>query len=233
MWILLLFSYLSSFADEPSSEKYCFPNTISSEVAQKKFSAIQVPSDVVTLEPSCLIIQMSPHRRELIQRYMLSSIPGSFVSFSSENFKKEPCKLVIEKIKTTQSNATTAQYDQNFSVVNNSHAHESKETTEVITLNDFTMTVNQDEIQGSCKFISAKRYEITLSMRKYPSSDPQKTQEGSALQTQVQLSHGEKIEVSKILRKLNDKDHVVIINPSLILETRNHESSEIVFLRIQ
>ena len=109
--MLLLFSFLS-FAEEMSSEKYCFSSKFQALTAKQKFRAIQVGSDIVTSDENCLIIQMKPHRREMIQRYLLSSIPGTRVAFSSAEIRREPCLLKVEKEKHSNSHNLNAGYEK-------------------------------------------------------------------------------------------------------------------------
>lgn len=244
--MLLLFSSLS-FADEMSSEKYCFSIPVSD--AQKKFSAIQVQSDVVTPVDNCLVIQMRPHRRELIQRYMLSTIPGASVSFSSEDVRREPCKLKVEKIKTKSAATNEVGFDNKSPTLTQSDTTgSSSETMSIQTLKDFELTVDQDQVKGSCRFINQNRYEIALEVRKnfkpiIPVALPPGNivvvnqappdQETGVLQTQIQLSRGEKIELGGLIKNAEGKQRIVDINPSLNIETSDQESLEKVFLSLQ
>ncbi len=244
--MLLLFSSLV-FAEDMASEKYCFPS--SPQVAQKKFAAIQVPSDVVTIDENCLVIQMRPHRRELIQRYMLSSIPGTSIAFSSEEVRREPCKLKVEKIRKKNSESVNVGYSNQLPTISEANPNGSQtETMEIQTQKDFELTVDQSQIKGSCRFINQNRYEIAIEVRKnlkpiVPVALPPGSivvvnqlppdQETSALQTQLQLSRGERVDLGGVIRNLEGKKRDVNINPSLNIETSDQDSSEKVFLSLQ
>ena len=88
--MLLLFPLFVEAADDMATEKYCFPSGPVASLAHKKLEAIQVASDVVTLDENCLVIQMRPHRREFIQKYVLSSVNGGSVNFSSADMHFSP-----------------------------------------------------------------------------------------------------------------------------------------------
>lgn len=244
--MLLLFSNLS-FAEDMSSEKYCF--STSPVIAQKKFSAIQVPSDVVTVDENCLVIQMRPHRRELIQRYMLSSIPGARVAFSSEDIQREPCKLKVEKIKTKKSESFDIGLNQQSgSISQTDTSANANETMDIQTLKDFELTVDQDQVKGTCRYINQNRYEIALEVRKnikpvvpvalppgtiVVMNQPPPDQETGVIQTQIQLSRGERIELGGVIKKANGKDRNVDIKPEFNIETSDQNSTEKVFLSLQ
>lgn len=244
--MLLLFSTLS-FAEDMASEKYCF--SVSPLVAQKKFSGIQVPSDVVTIDENCLVIQMRPHRRELIQRYMLSSIPGARVAFSSEDLQREPCKLKVEKVKSKNKDTINVDLNQQSGSISQTESTGSaNETMDIQTLKDFELTVDQDQVKGTCRYINQNRYEIALEVRKnikpivpvalppgtiVVMNQPPPDQETGILQTQIQLSRGERIELGGVIKKANGKDRTVDIKPEFNIETSDQNSSEKVFLSLQ
>lgn len=244
--LLLLFTNLA-LADDMSSEKYCFSGSVQS--AQKKVTAIQVPSDVVTVDGNCLVIQMRPHRRELIQKYILSSIPGASVAFSSEDFRREPCKLKVERTKKKASDTT--EVGLNGGGANASQATSSgtqTETMDIQTLKDFELTVDQSQVKGTCRFINQNRYEISLEVRKNPKpivpvtlppgtivimNQAPSDQETSVIQTQIQLRRGDRIDLGGVVKKADGKNHAVDIKPELKLETSDQEAFESVFLSLQ
>lgn len=244
--MLVLFSGLS-FAQDMSSEKYCF-STISAAQAEKKLAAILVPSDVVTKDENCLIVQMRPHRRELIQRYVLSSIPGTSISFSSEDVRREPCKLKVEKIKNKNANDQQIGFDGNIIANRTTTEGSGTETMEIQTLKDFDLSVDQDEIKGSCRFINPTRYEITIQVRKNPkpitpvivpagtivvTNQAPNDQETALLETTLQLNNGERIEIGEIVKKLKDKSTHADIKDGLNNETTQQNIREKVFLSLQ
>lgn len=247
MFILLLLFSTLSFAEEMSSEKYCFSTT--TLIAQKKFSAIQVPSDGVTVDENCLVIQMRPHRRELIQKFMLSSLPGAYVAFSSEDLQRETCKLKVEKVKTKiADNLDVGLNQQSGSISQTDSSGSANETMDIQTLKEFELTVDQDQVKGTCRYINQNRYEIALEVRKNPKpivpvalppgtivvlNQPPPDQETSVIQTQIQLSRGERIELGSVIKKANFKDRVVDIKPEFKIEATDQTSSEKVFLSLQ
>lgn len=232
--LLLLFSFLV-LAEENDSEKYCFSTAEEGLTAKHKFKAVQIPSDQVTQDENCLIIQMRPHRREIIQRYILSSFPHASISFSSASITREPCLLKVEKEKINKST--------NLSVINQqlSAQKEQGATTEVMqiqTLKEFAFTVDQDEIKGSCRFINSNRYEISIEVRKnaklpIAGNLPPPDQETMTLQTVLQLTRGEKIELGSIVRNLKHKDGQIDLTPKIEIGSMNQQETEKVFLSFQ
>ena len=245
---LLLFSFLAQ-ADDMSSEKYCFSSPSQSFSAKQKLSAIQVPSDFVTSDDSCMVVQMRPHRRELIQRFILNAFPGTSVSYSSEDVQREPCKLKVEKIKVKTGDELEAGLNQQGIVLNKTDtAGTASETMQIQTIKDFELSVDQDEIKGTCRYINSNRYEISLTVRKNPKpivpvglppgtivvlNQPPPDQETMVLQTQLQLSRGDKIDIGGVVKDLKYKNKTVDIKPDLKHETSEQTSSEKVWLSLQ
>jgi hypothetical protein len=119
---------------------------------------------------------------------------------------------------------------------------------DIQTLKDFELTVDQDQVKGTCRYINQNRYEIALEVRKnikpiVPVALPPGTivvlnqappdQETSVIQTQIQLSRGERIELGGVIKKANGKDRTVNIKPEFNIETSDHNSTEKVFLSLQ
>lgn len=249
MWIiLLLFTNLVFSDDDFSAEKYCFNGTTEAAHAETKFSAISVNSDKVKRDDACLVVQMRPHRRELIQRYFRSSYPNVQVSFSSAEAKREPCRLKVEKIKSSLADATSVGINSDLTASLENKNLSATEEMQIETLGEFELTIDQDQVKGHCRSINATRYDITLEVRKNSrplvpfnlppgsvvviNSRPE-PQETSALKTQLQLSQGEKIEIGEIVRSINIKERKVDINPDLKHETANKNYSEKVFLSLR
>lgn len=235
--MLLLFSFLSQ-AEDTSSEKYCFASKQHSLTAGQKFKAIQVSSDMVTVDDNCLIIQMRPHRREIIQRYLLSTFPGAYVAFSSENVRRDPCQLKVEKVKVKEADSLDIGNQNNIVINKTNQSALSSETMQIQTLKDFELTVDQDQIKGSCRYLNSNRYEITIEVRRNPkfpvvNTQPAEDQETMTLQTQLQLTRGERIELGSVVRNLKDKNNQVEITPKIEIKTSNQKVSEAVFLSIQ
>lgn len=245
---LLLFSFLAQ-ADDMSSEKYCFSSPSQSQSAKQKLSAIQVPSDVVTSDDNCLVVQMRPHRRELIQRFILNGFPGTSVSFSSEDVQREPCKLKVEKVKVKTGDDFNAGINQQGIQLNKTDTTgNATETMQIQTIKNFELSVDQDEIRGTCRYINSNRYEISITVRKNPKpivpvdlppgtivvlNQLPPNQETMVLQTQLQLSRGEKIDIGGVVKDLKYKNETVDIKPELKHETSGQTSSEKVWLSLQ
>lgn len=235
--MLLLFSFLSQ-AEDTSSEKYCFASKQHSLTAGQKFKAIQVSSDMVTVDDNCLIIQMRPHRREIIQRYLLSTFPGAYVAFSSENVRRDPCQLKVEKEKVKEADSLDIGSRNNTVINKTNQSALSSESMQIQTLKDFELTVDQDQIKGSCRYLNSNRYEITIEVRRNPklpvvNTQPVEDQETMTLQTQLQLTRGERIELGSVVRNLKDKNNQVEITPKIEIKTSSQKVSEAVYLSIQ
>lgn len=248
MWLYLLLFSSISFADDFSSEKYCFRST-KVEVAKQKLAMIQVPSDVVNVDSNCLVIQMREHRRELIQRYVLSTFNDAEIAFSSEDVRREPCKLKVEKEKVkTVDDLNIDLGKSNNEVIKIDTAGNETETMQIQTLKEFELTVDQDQILGTCRYISPERYNIVIEVRKNlkplvpvtlpPGSivvmnQPPQDQETSSLKTEVQLTRGERLNIGEVVKKLKDQNRNVDIRPSASIETQNQNQTERVFLSLQ
>jgi hypothetical protein len=248
MWILLLlFSSLSFSDDDFSSERYCFSSPDQATTALQRFSAVQVPSDKVTKESQCLVIQMRPHRRELIQKYILTLYPETKIDFSSAEIKREPCKLKVQKTKAKNISTDTGELGSIPVFQDTTTSQSQSEEMRIETLNDFALSVDQDEVRGQCKFIRPDLYSITIEVRRNPKpivpvnlppgsivvlEKAPSDQETSFLKTQVQLSRGEKIELGGIIRDLKNKDQNIDIKHGLKIETTSKDSLEQVFLSL-
>lgn len=248
MTLLLLFP-LFVFAEDMASEKYCFSSLSGAQLAQKKFSAIQVNSDVATIDDNCLVVQMRPHRRELIQRYILSSAPGATVVYSSAEVRSETCKLKVEKIKNEQSDNLNVDVSKQIARADKTEFKgTASEVMQIDTLNEFRLSYNEDEILGNCRYITPDRYEIKIEVRKNPKpvvpvnlppgtvvvmNTPPPDQKTMALQTELQLTRGERIEVGDLIRKINDKEESISVSPSLTIKKVHQNASEKVFLSLQ
>lgn len=248
MWFtLLLFSTLS-FAEEMSSEKYCFSSQARTSIARQKVTMILVPSDIVNEDDNCLVIQMRPHRRELIQRYLLSSFTDARIAFSSEEARKEPCRLKVEKLKdrtTDDLNINIGTREGNVIKVDTKSLQ--SEVMQIETLKDFELSVDQDEIKGTCRYINPNKYEIALEVRRNPKpllpplppgsivviNQLPPDQETSVLKTELQLSRGERISIGDVVKTLKDRNNSVSIRPEGNLDASSRQSSEKVFLELQ
>lgn len=244
---LLLFTSLA-FAEDQSSERYCFSSPREAVMAEQKFNAIKVSSDVVARDESCLVIQMYPHRRELIQRYILSVYPSAQIAFSSQEIKSDPCKLKIEKEKTEEANEKQVFLGENSTLGAQTKKSTGKETFFIQTLKEFELTVDQDQVKGECRSITPTRYEISLEVKKnpkpiYPESLPHNSvvilnapppdQKTSALKTTLQLNQGERIDIGSVLKKLKNDSHAVNAQPEGQVEAASQINAEKVFLSLE
>ncbi len=220
-------------------EKYCFSSTLQSISARQKFKAIEVNSDTVSVDENCLVIQMRPHRREIVQRYILTNIPGARLTFSSESERKDPCKLKVEKIKSTKSEQLNGHIaNDSFSVGKTDTSGNSSEISQIQTLKEFELTMNQDQIKGNCRYITADRYEITLEVRRNPKpilveTQKPEDQKTMVIQTQLQLTRGDRIEVGSVIQKEDDKNRQLSISPAGQIESMSRKGMEKVFLSLQ
>lgn len=245
--MLALFTTLTLADEDFSSERYCFSSPAKSLEAKRRFEAMQVPSDKVTLDEKCLVVQMRSHRRELIQKYLIGLYPEVRVEFSSAELKRDPCRLKIQKVK--QKSNTTTSTDLDLAPTFESATHETDESEEIKieTIKDFAFVFGQEEVKGQCQFIRSDRYQITIRLQKHPVplvpvnlppgsvvtiAPPPANQETSFLETQVELRRGEKIELGNLIRDLKNKDQNIDINPSLKIETTSNSLSEKAFLSL-
>lgn len=247
MWPLLFI--LSSIADDQASEKYCFSSAQKRDKVQQELKSILVPSDGLTALENCLVINMRPHRRELIQRFVQQTDPMMTVDFSSAELKRDPCRLQVEKIARKKKNNTSvsvnpfgggaSQKDQEIS---------STEIFKIQTLKDFELTSNQDVVKGECRFITDNRYEVNLMVRKDPkpllpgapagsiivlNAPAPPDQETSYLQTNLQLQRGEKIEIGSIVRKLRGRNHDVKSDPEARGNRQGAAANEKIYLMLE
>jgi hypothetical protein len=237
-------------AEDMSSEKYCFTSSNQSLIAKQKLSAILVPSDVVSSDDNCLVIQMRPHRRELIQRFVLSTFPGTSISFSSEDVGQTPCRLKVEKMRPKSAENLKVGINQNPTFQESTSTGSATETMQIQTTGDFELSVDQDQIHGKCRYITANRYEIRIMVKKSPkplnpaavelppgtivvTNTPLPDQEMMLLETQIQLSQGEKIELGEVVKNLKSRNQKVDIKPNFELETDRQTSSVRVYLSLE
>lgn len=244
LWLLLFISLV--WADESVVEKYCFPSLSSMNKARSRLEAIRVPSDRVIKDDNCLVVTMRPHRRELIQSYLRSGDPDFSITYSSEEIRREPCRLKIEKVKNFAREDLTGQAGKNSEISSTTTNGKGNEVFQVQTLKDFELSVDQDSIQGECRFITPQRYQIKLTVKKEAKpiippvppgtivivNTPPPDQKTMLLETQLQLHKGERVEVGSIVTELKNKSHEVNSSPEVKGEKAKALSTEKVFLSI-
>lgn len=248
MWPLFFIFF--SFAQELSVEELCFSSAQAKATGLKRVKDILLPSDKVTETSQCFMISTLDHRRELIQSFVRRIDPTVTISFSSAEIKQEPCLLKVEKIKSQRENKSNLTVGQNLSASNNGLLNESKELLQISTLKNFELTVNQDSIKGICRYINPTRYEITLEVVKeatpllppvpagtivvvVPDAQTKASQDTFKLQTQLQLNHGQRIEIGSVVKDLKNKAHQINSSPSVNVGRTTQFQVEKVFLSIE
>lgn len=232
---------------DSSSEKYCFGNSGDRDKVLAKLSMILVPSDKVSSDEDCLVVQMQEHRRELIQRYVLMTYPETKINFSSGEMRQEPCKLKIEKERSRVKNRSVISanpQDINFSQSTSTLAQ--NEVFLIETIKEFELLIDQESIKGVCQYIKPDRYEITLKLKKVPRTlvnvvsgstmivtTPPEDQETFELVTTLQLQRGERVNVGEVVQKTRKKDRDLNLDPSLKNEHENNKLQETAYLSIQ
>lgn len=249
MWIIFLFSLLSHAQEDLASEGYCFSSPLQARSAHEKFKIIQVPSDRVSYDENCLTIQMRPHRREIVQRYLLASFPTMQVTFSSAERRRDPCKLKVEKKKVVGTeNLSGDANPRELKLEKKSSRREVTDTMIIETLNEFQFTVDQNEIQGNCRYIKPDLYEIKLTVKKNPKPlvpaglppgaiihqpVPPAPDETMALTTELQLSRGQKISIGDVMKEIENKSHQIDSTPSAEVDASGEIKAEKVFLSLE
>jgi hypothetical protein len=242
---LLLFSSLL-FAEDLSFERYCFSSALEAQKGKARFSEIQVPSDELVFSENCLSIKMRPHRRELIQRFLVSQT-GARVDFTSEESRREPCRLKVETEKRITGSGTSGGLNQKgIFAQKNQSTQTATEVAQIQTLDEFELTVNQDQVKGVCRIISPERYEISLEVNKTPKLSPAvlpdgkivyiqrpDDQETASLKTSVQLVKGSRIEIGALVKNLRDDSKTGMVKPDLKIETLDQQSAERVYLSLE
>lgn len=236
LWLALFTSLLR--ADDMTTEKFCLSSPLEAAQAQKYIASITVPVDRVEKSESCLIVSTRPHRRELLQKFMLAQYPHMAVSFSSEETKRDPCELKVEKVGAKKSEGTKVDVGLPTGASAQQAEASSTETMHITTLKDFELSFDQEKILGQCRYITPNSYEITIAVLKEPKIQPHPTirpvdQETSALRTTVQLMKGNRIEIGSLLRELKNKSHEVGVPAKAHMQDDVRNLEERIFLSIQ
>lgn len=248
MFIILLITLSAAFAEDYSVEKYCFSSSQRSSGVLKKIGPILLPTDSVTTDENCLVIKMQSHRRELIQRFVSSIEPEVKIQFSSDDIRREPCLLTLEKIKEKNQKLVQVNVGEIRSADASDSVSVEKETVHIQTLKNFEFSINQDQVKGSCRYINSNRYEISLEVIRKPKQIiPEELPPGSVvfinnspqnertmgLQTQIQLNRDQKIELGGIIKDLENKKGKVDLSPSANAHLNQESGSERVYLSLQ
>ncbi len=250
---MLLLISLSAFAQEQSVEEYCFSSPVKRKEIHQRLKFILVPVDKVQENGNCFTVNTSSHRRELIQSFIRRYEPAVQISFSSAEIKRDPCRIKVEKIKNLnrESLGGGASINNGNVSINASEDQTTRTSTDVTniqTLKEFELTVNQDVVKGECRVISPTRYEISLEVRKdakpllppippatvvvVPNAQIPPTQETSRLQTTLQLNRGERMEIGSVVKNLKNDAKKIDVNSGAAIENSDGAQTEKVFLSI-
>lgn len=249
IWTLLLLAKIA-VAEDLAVERYCFNSPQRAAYTSARLKPVLVPTDKIDSDGNCFSISMRPHRRELIQNFIRNIEPQVRISFSSAQSTNDPCQLKIEKIKTLSKTETSAEISSASNVEQSQTTRELKDTTSIQTLKDFEITIDQDTVKGSCRFITPTRYEITLEVRKdpkplipglaegstviitQPATPPD--QETSKLTTTLQLTQGQKVEIGSLVKDLRNKDQKIdVTNTEFEMGKTDGTQLEKVFLGLE
>ncbi len=246
LWPLLFINIL--YAQDRAMEKYCFSSPLHMERVARQAMIIFVPSDTVDKEGSCLAVQMNPHRRELIQKFILNLSPDASVSYSTAELKREACHLKVEKIKTTSGDKRDLTLSGTPVAEVQEISQNTSDTFQISTIKDFELSVDQDSIRGECRYITPETYEISIEVIKQAkpltpalqpgtvaiqNSNTSSIQETSFLKTVLQLTRGQKIDIGGIVKDLKNKNQSANIDPEIKDSVINQNSQERVFLSLQ
>lgn len=251
----LLFISLATFqalADNISIETYCFPSIHESQKAQESAKYLLLPQDKIEAKGECFSVFANETRRELTQKYLLSSYPRMKVSFSSaESSMNEVCDLQVEKTKMSSKTNSHIQISNSGHAGSQHRTESSQEKSYIKAMSGhpFELLVDQQKIAGKCRYITSHRYEIEFSMQFIPkpiiSGLPEGAtvivtnppvppdQIGTSLSTTVQLMKGQMIEIGAIAKKLNDQGSSISLVPQFGLEKTDNDSQEKIYLMIK
>lgn len=234
-------------------QEYCFIHEAKMNQAMDQLKFILVPTDKVQKNQSCATIMSQPHRRELIQNYVTRLDPTVRIAFSSAETRRDPCQLKVEKLSSTLSKGieSSARADINSPKIELTASQMNKQrsdVTKIQTLKEFELSVNQDVIKGECRPLSPTRYEIKIEVRRdalpltppiqlgtsvpVPESSINQVQETSKLQTTLQLSVGERIEIGEVIRNLEHEGKKIDVSSSAELTDLKKQETEKVFLSL-
>lgn len=248
LWLLLYTQF--ALAQDPAIEEYCFSSVGKMKNVSARLKFILVPVDKIQEDKNCLTVNTPSHRRELIQNYVRRLDSTVQIGFSSAEFRKEPCHIKVEKIKTKVKDAAGGSLSKDLvpSAEASQINGESKDVTKIQTIKEFELAVNQDSIKGECRAINPTRYEISIEVKKdaapllpplppgtvviVPDAQIPKDQETSRLQTTLQLNAGERIEIGSVVSNLKNEARKIDVNTGIAIERTDGAQHEKVFLSI-
>ncbi len=237
IWWLALFTF-NVIAQVSSIEKYCYSSVERMQTNRARAKSILLPSDQVSEEEACLVIQMREHRRELIQSYLRNLDPSVSITYSTAETKRDPCKLKVEKIRSLQNTVIDGSLDQKPQLTQTTTTNESKDTIQITTIREFELKANLDVIKGKCNYINPNHYEISIEVRKLAlpvligAAIPTSPQESETYSTTLSLRSGERVEMASIVKKLKGNSSEISSIPQVQIDSSNGADVEQVFLSI-
>ncbi len=245
MTLLLLFFSLFASADDLSTERYCYRSPEAALRGRDRFNQIKVLSDQDSLEGPCLIVVMRPHRRELIQKYLLSLYPELQITFSSAEVSREPCRLRVEKFRAKKSDTVSGGVSPSGASLSASEQMgTANEILNIETLGAFEFSFNDFLAKGSCQYITPKQYRIVLELRKSPrpmmntgidqaNKELPPDQESGVIKTELQLIPGQKVNVAHLVKGTSANKATLNIKEGSAIISEQGQQEETVFLMIQ
>ena len=241
LFLSILFITTSAYAQ--MIDTYCFNTPAESVQAQNSIRNLLLAGDTIDSQDECFMLTIAESRRELIMKYLRNSQPSMKLgSPVLQNRAVEMCSLKVEKVKTYNAVQTQAQAQINSiptATIGNTSS-KSTETSQIKTLANtpFDMQIDQNKIQGKCKFRSSTRYEIEFSMIFVPKPiiqgvvTPPEPQQGTSLSTVVLLNQGEKLEIGGVVKDLTEKASKADLLPQFSYDETQGQSQEKIYLTI-
>lgn len=245
----IIFISLLAFAeDDLAVETYCFPSGKARLRVEKKLSSVLVSSDKMESENDCLTVQMKPHRRELLQNFARNLDREMAVKFSSAELRRDPCRLLVEKIRLRKTSTNDLQVSKIPAAAQTQSEEASRDLMQVLTLEDFSLTVGPDSITGKCRYVTADSYEIQIIAIRDPKpiappnlapgtlvavQNRPEDQKTVSVSTSLRLSRGERVEIGGIVKQIWKKNQAIDLRPEVSVEMVEGSEEEKVFFSIQ
>lgn len=242
MWLWLFFLSITSYSQ--TIEKFCFNSPARKSAVIKSLSPLLLPADTLTQEDSCFTLMVAPNRRELLQKYILGQDPEARISFSSEEKRKDLCRLKVEKIKHQTGKGVDVSLRGAKASETNS---QGRDISRIQSVGEFSLSLDQNVIEGNCRYITPERYEIKLEVRKDPrplhppassgvviiiNGAPPPADETSKLQTTIQLTRGERIHLGSMKQNKKEEKKRAELSPQIGFEDSSSNRSEEIYLSI-
>jgi hypothetical protein len=236
MWIWPLFLSIAQ-ASEVAIDKYCFSSPAQALKVSREIQSILLPVDRLNLNGPCFSVDTPAHRRQLMQSFVQKADPQVSLVLADLSFKPEPCHLKIEKIKQKSREQQELQLARNQPRWQSAtQAQSASEISQIQTIRDFELQVDLSKVSGQCRRIGPDSYEIHLELRESVLIRPDRPiseEPRLNLQTQLQLTRGERIEIGSLVRKWQEQHKQLAIPAKVNIEQHQTATSEQVFLSIQ